>query len=79
MAEVRGREFEDMTRIPVPLDTLLARRRKLIADVQSRLDDKAKRFPLTLQDGEPDFKAIDRSQAVLLPAAQRDALLKLLG
>ena len=99
MAEVRGREFEDMTRIPVPLDTPLARRRKLITDVQSRLDDKAKQFLLTLQDGEPDFAAIDRSQAAHLPAvqwkllnlnklkrdnsakhaAQRDALVKLLG
>lgn len=94
-----AREFEGMTRTPVPLDTLLATRLKLIADVQSRLDDKARQFLLTLQDGEPDFAAIDRLQAVHLPAvqwkllnlnklkrdnpakhaAQRDALLKLLG
>jgi hypothetical protein len=64
-----------------------------------RLDDKTKQFLLTLQDGDPDFAAINRSQAVHLPAvqwkllnlnklkrenpakhaAQRDALVKLLG
>lgn len=94
-----AREFEGMTRTPVPLATLLATRLKLVADLQSRLDDKARQFLLTLQDGEPDFAAIDRSQAADLPAvkwkllnlnklkrdnpekhaAQRDALLKLLG
>ena len=72
---------------------------RLIADVQSLLDDKVRQFLLTLQDGEPDFAAIDRLQAARLPAvqwkllnlsklkrdnaakhaAQRDALLKLLG
>lgn len=94
-----AREFEGMTRTPVPLDTLLATRLKLVADLQSRLDDKAKQFLLTLQDGEPDFAALNRPQAADLPAvkwkllnlnklkrdnpekhaAQRDALLKLLG
>lgn len=94
-----AREFEGMTRTQVPLDILLATRLKLIADVQSRLDTNARQFLLTLQDGEPDFAAIDRSQAAHLPAvqwkllnlnklkrdnpikhaAQRDALVKLLG
>nr|WP_227754496.1 nucleotidyl transferase AbiEii/AbiGii toxin family protein [Stagnihabitans tardus] len=65
-----AREFEGMTRTPVLLDTLLATRLKLVADLQSRLDDKAKRFLLTLQDGAPDFAAIDRPQAADLPAVK---------
>lgn len=52
-----------MTRTPVPLDTLLATRLKLVSDLQSRLDDKAKQFLLSLQDGAPDFAAINRPQA----------------
>ena len=99
LAQPYAREFEGLTRTPVPLDTLLATRLKLVADLQSRLDDKAKQFLLTLQDGMPDFLAINRPQAADLPAvkwkllnlnklkrdnpgkhaAQRDALLKLLG
>jgi len=59
-----------MTRTPVPLDTLLATRKRLDADVKSRLDDKARQFLLTLQDGAPDFAVIDRSQAAHLPAVQ---------
>lgn len=88
-----------MTRTSVPLDALLATRLKLVADLQSRLDDRAKQFLLSLQDGAPDFASINRLQAADLPAvkwkllnlnklkrdnpekhaAQRDALLKLLG
>ena len=40
-----AREFEGMTRTPVPLDTLLATRLKLIADVQSRLDEQSEAVP----------------------------------
>jgi hypothetical protein len=99
LAKPYAREFEGMTRTPIPLDTLLATRRVLVADLRSRLDDKSRQFLLTLQDGMPDFSAINRPQAVDLPAvkwkllnlnnlkrdnpekhaAQRDALLKLLG
>lgn len=94
-----AREFEGMTRTPVPLDTLLATRQRLVDDPQSRLDDKAGRFLLSLQDGTPDFAAIGRPQTADMPAvkgtllnlnklkrdnpekhaAQREALLKLLG
>ena len=94
-----AREFLGMTRTPVDLDTLLATRRRLVADLQSRIDDAARQFLLSLQDGAPDFAAIARPQAAELPAvkwkllnlnklrlenpgkhaAQRDALLKLLG
>jgi predicted nucleotidyltransferase component of viral defense system len=70
LAQPYAREFEGMTKTHVPLDTLLATRLRLVADLRARLDDKAKRFLLSLQDGEPDFAAIDRPQAADLPAVK---------
>ncbi|WP_306169363.1 nucleotidyl transferase AbiEii/AbiGii toxin family protein [Halomonas sp. MMSF_3323] len=65
-----AQEFEGMTKIPVSLDELQETRARLIADIRSRLDDDTKRFLLTLHDGDPDFTAIDRSQAADLPAVR---------
>ncbi|WP_280554044.1 nucleotidyl transferase AbiEii/AbiGii toxin family protein [Halomonas sp. 25-S5] len=65
-----AQEFEGMTKIPVSLDELQETRTRLIADIQSRLDDESKRFLLTLHDGNPDFTAIDRQQAANLPAVR---------
>ena len=65
-----AREFEGMTKTPVDLDELLETRNQLIADIQSRFDENAKRFLLSLQDGTPDFSAIDRQQAADLPAVR---------
>jgi predicted nucleotidyltransferase component of viral defense system len=70
LAQPYAREFEGMTRIPVPLDILLATRKRMVADLQSRLDVKARQFLLTLHDGAPDFAVIDRSQAADLPAVK---------
>ncbi|WP_195822637.1 nucleotidyl transferase AbiEii/AbiGii toxin family protein [Roseobacter sp. MH60115] len=64
------REFEGMTKSPVELDDLLLTRRQLIADIQSRFDESSKQFLLSLQDGTPDFSAIDRPQASELPAVR---------
>lgn len=65
-----AREFEGMTRTPVGLNDLLATRRRLIADIHSRLDGHAKRFLLGLHEGAPDFSAIERPQAADLPAVR---------
>lgn len=64
------REFEGMTKSPVELDGLLMTRSQLIADIQSRFDKSTKQFLLSLQDGTPDFSAIDRPQASDLPAVR---------
>ena len=64
------REFEGMTKTPVGLDDLLATRKQLIADIQSRFDEPTKQFLLSLQDGNPDFAALDRPQAAELPAVR---------
>lgn len=65
-----AQEFEGMTRGPVSLDALLHTRSVMISDIQKRLDVHAKRFLLSLHDGDPDFAAIDREQAADLPAVR---------
>ncbi len=59
-----------MTKTPVALDELLATRKKLVTDIQSRFDEDSKRFLLSLHDGAPDFEIIDRPQAANLPAVR---------
>ena len=59
-----------MTKTPVGLDDLQATRKQLIADIQSRFNEPAKQFLLSLQDGKPIFAAIDRPQAADLPAVR---------
>jgi hypothetical protein len=65
-----AKEFQGMTRTPVDLDTLLATRKRLVTDLRSRLDEAARHFLLSLQDGVPDFAAIIRPQAAELPAVK---------
>ncbi|PRY68267.1 nucleotidyl transferase AbiEii/AbiGii toxin family protein [Halomonas ventosae] len=65
-----SQEFSGMTKIPVSLDELMEIRTRLVADIQSRLDDATKHFLLTLHDGNPDFTAIDRPEAAELPAVR---------
>lgn len=64
------KEFEGMTKVRVCLDDLLETRDRLVADIRSRLDAKARTFLLSLHDGTPDFDAIERSQAADLPAVR---------
>ena len=59
-----------MTKEPVDLAELVSTRDRLIGDIQSRLDEGAKRFLRTLHEGDPDFDAIDRPQAAELPAVR---------
>ncbi len=63
-------EFEGMTNEPVAIDALDATRNRLIADVQSRLDDRAATFLRSLIDGAPDFAVIGLPQAGQLPAVR---------
>ena len=65
-----AREFEGMTKEAVDLGELIATRDRLIGDIQSRMNEGAKRFLRTLHDGAPDFDAIDRPQAAELPAVR---------
>ena len=62
------REFAGMTVEPVDLDDLLAARKRLIDNVQARLNGPAANFLIGLQSGEPDFTLIGLPQAADLPA-----------
>ena len=59
-----------MTKESVDLAELISTRDRLIADIQSRMDEDAKRFLRTLHKGDPDFDAIGRPQAAELPAVR---------
>ncbi|KGJ07685.1 nucleotidyl transferase AbiEii/AbiGii toxin family protein [Paracoccus versutus] len=64
------KEFEGMTKTRVSLDDLLETRKRLVAGIRSRLDEKARTFLLSLHDGIPDFDAIERPRAADLPAVR---------
>lgn len=64
------KEFESMTKVRVSLDDLLETRKRLVANIRSRLDEKARTFLLSLHDGIPDFDAIERPRAADLPAVR---------
>lgn len=61
-------EGMDISDAPVTLASLEETRTKLFDDIAGRLDDAAKRFILSLHDGEPDFDAIGLPRAAQLPA-----------
>lgn len=63
-----AREFTGMTVEPVNIDALLSARKRLIGDIQARLNGNAAEFLMTLQTGEPDFTLIGLPQAAHLPA-----------
>jgi predicted nucleotidyltransferase component of viral defense system len=63
-------EFEGMTHEPVAIDALVATRKRLITEVQSRLDISAATFLRTLIDGDPDFEVIGLPQGAQLPAVR---------
>lgn len=70
IADDFAREFAGMTAASVDLDELIAARRQLIADIQSRLNGPAAEFLMSLQAGEPDFNLIGLPQAADLPAVK---------
>ena len=63
-------EFEGMTNEPVTIDALVTTRQRLIADVQSRLNDRAATFLRSLIDGSPNFDLIGLPRAAQLPAVR---------
>ena len=65
-----AQEFLGMTKETVSLDALINVRARLIDDIQSRLDDAAQAFLLSLQDATPDFDVIGLPQAACLPAVK---------
>jgi len=62
------KEFAGMTAAPVALEELTDARKKLVADIQSRLKGPTAEFLMTLQAGAPDFTLIGLPQAADLPA-----------
>ncbi|WP_375204400.1 nucleotidyl transferase AbiEii/AbiGii toxin family protein [Hyphococcus sp.] len=68
IAEDFAREFAGMTVEPVNIDTLLSARKRLIGDIQARLNGNAAEFLRTLQAGEPEFTLIGLPHAADLPA-----------
>lgn len=63
-----AREFAGMTVDPINIDALLSARKRMIDDIQARLNGNAADFLRTLQAGEPDFTLIGLPQAADLPA-----------
>lgn len=68
IADEFAREFAGMTVEPINLDDLLSARKRMIDDIQARLNGNAAEFLMTLQAGEPDFTVIGLPQAADLPA-----------
>lgn len=68
IAEDFAREFAGMTVEPVNIDALFSAGKRLIGDIQARLNGNAAEFLRTLQAGEPDFTLIGLPQAADLPA-----------
>ena len=65
-----AREFQGMTSAEVPLADLVETRERLIADIKTRLDDRAKTFLLSVHDCAPDFEVIGYPDAANLPAVR---------
>ena len=63
-------EFNGMSFIPVSLEELLNVRKRLIRDIQSRIDKNIIRFLVDLHDGIPNFNNINKPQAMKLPAVR---------
>ena len=61
-------EFLGMTWKAVPADALVGTRRRLHADIRSRLKGNIANFLLSLHDADPDFGLIGLPDAVGLPA-----------
>jgi hypothetical protein len=70
IAEDFAREFAGMTVEPVDLDDLISTRKRLIDDIQARLNGNAAEFLRRLQASEPDFTLIGLPQAADLPAVK---------
>ena len=68
--ELYGEEFVGMTRQPVSWEALIETRRRLHADIGSRLTGDIADFLIPLHDAEPDFRLIGLPEAADLPAVR---------
>ena len=66
--ELYGEEFVGMTRQPVSWNALIETRRRLHADIGSRLTGDVADFLVALHDADPDFHLIGVPEAADLPA-----------
>ena len=66
--DLYGAEFLGMTREAVTRDVLVGTRRRLHADIRSRLKGNIANFLLSLHDADPDFGLIGLPDAARLPA-----------
>lgn len=63
-------EFAGMTREAISRKALAETGRRLHADIRSRLHGNVASYLLSLHDGEPNFRLIDRPEAAELPAVR---------
>ena len=63
-------QFEGMTVDPVPLATLLETRERLAREIRARLDDRVKRFLLSVQRAKPEWDLLGVEGADKLPAVK---------
>ena len=68
--ELYSEEFLGMTRQPISWEALIETRRRLHADIGSRLTGDVAAFLLSLHDVEPDFHRIGLPEAAHLPAVR---------
>jgi predicted nucleotidyltransferase component of viral defense system len=64
------RQFEGMTAEPVTLDALLETRERLAREIGLRLDDRKKRFLLSVQRAKPEWDLLGVAGAEELPAVK---------
>lgn len=62
--------FRGMTAEPVPLESLLAARERLLRELQQGLDASERRFLLSLAAGAPDWPALDIAHLKHLPGVR---------
>lgn len=63
-------QFEGMTAHAVPLKDLLETRERLAGEIRSRLDDRMKRFLLSVQHARPEWDLLGVPDAEKLPAVR---------
>ena len=63
-------QFEGMTVAPVSLEVLLETRERLAREIRVRLDDKVKRFLLSVQRAKPEWDLLGVEGADRLPAVK---------
>lgn len=63
-------QFDGMTAKPVPLSALLETRERLAGEIRSRLDDRKKRFLLSVQSAKPEWQLLGVPDAENFPAVK---------